>query len=423
MGIDIQRLPNYSINYRKLGDALLLAQPFLALLIYLSILIDIPPLWISWIVALLPSLLGIYLNKRVFSRTPFDVPFLILTAGMLLGFVISSERVLATSAINTYLASLLFYYSLTSNRHAKRSYWITFAAFILMVFLSLSLIVFSGSQGKQVIFNVWIYSLAAKIHFMNAMGIHSNVLGVIFAIALPVLSAMAVFSQKLCVKIATGIVAVSCGVLLILSASGGGWIAAAIGLFVVLIARSLRTLIGALLSLGIVVGITSPLWYETSWIGSVLPYQNLLARMDFWRATVTVLREHPISGLGLGAWWSTAQTSISPGGPHSTYLQLYSDCGILGPIALIAAMIVGIILFQKIYNSRKDNSNYGLGIGLIAACVTAAALAFIDNIFVVLVPIDRNNICFTVPLIVIILASLVIASQQLLKSADAHEVK
>jgi O-antigen ligase len=112
--------------------------------------------------------------------------------------------------------------------------------------------------------------------------------------------------------------------------------------------------------------------------------------------------KHPITGLGLCGWWSTIQrnySDFSPGGPHSTFVQLYSDCGILGLIALGVAVYAGIILCRKNWHARGGNPNYGLFIGLVAGCIVMVALAFIENIFVVLIPLGDKNVCFTVPLI------------------------
>ena len=322
---------------RRTGSVLLLAQPFLALLVFLSVLAGTPPLWVSWLVALFPSIFRLSREERLWLRTPFDIPLIILTAGMLLGYFLSPVRELAGTAMNTYLAGLVFYYSLVGNSKARPGYWLAMAAFLMLVSLSLAVIIFSSGGGRQVSFNIWIYSLASRLHPFSQTGMSSNVLGVIFAVWLPVLLAIAIFPQKPTIRWAAAITAVLCGVLLVLSASGGGWIAALVGLFFVLLARGFKTLLGAAVAAMAVAGVTAPLWYGAQWIGTVLPYKDLLGREGFWRYTLEVLRGHPITGLGLCAWWSTVQknfSTFSPGGPHSTYVQLYSDCGLLGLIAL-----------------------------------------------------------------------------------------
>jgi O-antigen ligase len=148
-------------------------------------------------------------------------------------------------------------------------------------------------------------------------------------------------------------------------------------------------------------------------VGIVFHYQNIISRETYWRATVTALATHPIFGLGLGAWWTTVQTDIMPGGPHSTYLQLYSDCGVLGLIALLLMFVALIILGLKILRSRRGSLYFGLGIGLLAGIVVMAGDAFIDNTFVVLTPVGKGFICFTAPFIWVVLALFTIVANNL----------
>ncbi len=422
---DMEDVRNLHRRFKQISiwfdGVLSLAQPFFALLVFLSVLSGALPLWISWSIALFPSGYHLLFKDQPFPKTPFDIAIGILTAGMLLGYFLSPAHELAVSALNTYLAGVLFYYSLVRNSHAKRVYWVALAVFLLIVLLVLSVIVFSGTAGKQVSFNIWIYNLVSRMHLFSGTEMHSNVLGVMSALCLPVLFAVAIFHQKPMVRVITGAAAIVLVSILAASASGGGWIAAAIGLLIVLFLRGFKILLGTLLSLGVLAGITVPLWYGAPWLGNVLPYQNLLAREDFWKATLIALKTHPVTGLGLGGWWTMVQTNITPGGPHSSYLQLYSDCGILGLIALITGIVTCMILCRKILTSARSSPLFGLGIGLMACMATFAAHSIIENMFVVLTPVGTKNICFTVPLLWIILALLVIVSSQLSKKEELNE--
>jgi len=73
--------------------------------------------------------------------------------------------------------------------------------------------------------------------------------------------------------------------------------------------------------------------------------QNLLGRIERWQTTVAVLKDHPLTGLGLGGWWSRLSAYDMSGRPHNAYLQLYSDTGAIGIIALVVATIISVKLF------------------------------------------------------------------------------
>ena len=389
----------------KVGKALLLVQPFLAFLVFLSVLTGDPPLWVSWLVVLLPLSFRIYLKERLLPVTRFDLSILVLTAGMILGFIVRPSAY-AVTALNTYFAGLLLYYGLVANSRAAKSYWVALGAFLFLVFVSLAVMVFASGVGKQVSFNMWAYKLGHNLHFLNRMNMNSNVPGFVFAVSLPVFLAIAIFPQKLVFRLFAGTAAIISAVFLALSASGGAWISAMFGLLIVILVRGVKVWVPVLGSFAIILLATVGYWI-------VFHYQNIIERETYWRATVTALAKHPIFGLGLGAWWTTVQTDITPGGPHSTYLQLYSDCGVLGLIALLLMFVALIILVLKILRYRRDSLYFGLGIGLLAGIVVMGGDAFIDNTFVVLTPVGKGFICFTAPFIWVALALFTIAAKNL----------
>lgn len=124
----------FSVITAKAADLFLLSQPFLALLVFVSVIVHVPPLWVSWIIALLPFPIRYFRTGKIIYRTPLDIPIIILTAGMLLGFALSPDPGLAYSALNTYFACVLFYYGIISNTTAPRVYWAGFFLSLLRSF-------------------------------------------------------------------------------------------------------------------------------------------------------------------------------------------------------------------------------------------------------------------------------------------------
>jgi O-antigen ligase len=179
------------------------------------------------------------------------------------------------------------------------------------------------------------------------------------------------------------------------------------------LARGARTSLTAIIAAIVIVAATVPIWYRADWPGAVLPFQNLLARMDFWGATVVALKDHLFTGLGLSGWWSSVNTAVTLGGPHSSYLQLYSDTGPFGLIAWLAAVLVGTRQAIKVLHADRNSPFFGLTLGLIAGCVAASADAAIENIFLVLIPVGGRPLALTVPLVWLLMAGLVLSGQKL----------
>ena len=404
----------------RLGNALLLAQPFLTFPVFLSVLVGAPPLWLSWLIAIMPWPLRFCITRRLTCRTPFDIPILILTAGMLLGFFLSPDRQLSWSVLHTYLACVLFYYGIVNNSRARPGYWGFIVVFLCLVLFFLSIWVFADGIGRPVVFNLWAYELASSLPWSLGMTPIYNVLGGAFAVVVPGLVAIALFRQRPWVRWSAGILAVIFGSILVLSASGGGWIATIAGIFIVLLLRGAKTFWGTLLALSAAVGATFPVWHNANWIGIVFSSKSMLIRLEMWQATIAVLKDYPLTGLGLGGWWSKLSEYAMGGGPHNVYLQLYSDTGAIGFIGFIIAVIVGVKLFRQILHSDKGSPHYGITLGLAAGLIAAGVHGFIEVNTNLLVPIGDAYLYFAVPLLWL-WAALFAASYQHLQGNIAND--
>jgi len=400
--------------FPRLGTALLLAQPFFTFPVFLSILQGSPPLWLSWLIAIIPWPLRFVITGRLTCRTPFDIPILISTAGMLLGFLLSPNSELGLPVLHTYLACVLLYYGIVNNSRTRPGYWIFIGVLLSLILLFLSIWVFAGGTGKQVVFNSWAYELASSLPWSPSITPHPNTLGGASAVVIPGLFAIALFRQRAWLRWSAGILAAIFGGILVLSASGGGWIAAIAGIFIVLLYRGAKTFWGTSLALGAAVGATFPIWHNANWVGVVFPWGNILSRLEIWQATIAALKDHPLTGLGLGGWWSKLPSYTPAGGPHNAYLQLYSDTGALGLIALVIAIIIGVKIFRQILHSDKDSLNYGIAVGIAAGIIAGGVHAFVEVNTNVLIPIGNEYLHFAVPLLWLWAALFVVSCQRLL---------
>lgn len=399
----------------KLGTALLSAQPFLTFTVFLSIFQGIPPLWLSWLITLIPWPIRFCITGRFTCRTPFDIPILISTAGMLLGFFLSPDLQLSLPVLNTYLACVLFYYGVVNNNRARLGYWVFITGFLCLILFCLSVWVFVGGTGKQVVFNKWAYELGSSLPSPLGLAPNSNTVGGAFAVVIPGLVAITLSRQRAWIRWSTGILAAVFAAILVLSVSGGGWIATMAGIFIVLLFRGAKTVWYTSLALGTTIGATFPIWHNTDWIGVVFPINSLLSRLELWKATIATLRDSPLTGLGLGGWWFKLPMYSPLGGPHNAYLQLYSDTGALGFIGFIIGAIVSVKLFLQILHSDKGNPYYGIASGIAAGIIAGGVHGLVDVNTNVLIDIGSTYLYFAVPLLWLWAALLVVSCQRLIQ--------
>jgi O-antigen ligase len=371
----------------KLVDVILLFQPALAVLIFLSILFGKPPLWLSWLIALIPWGLRLWRTGRLTKRTPFDLPILLFAVGMVIGFAVAPDPVVAQQGLHTYLACILMYYGIVNNGEAKSSYQLSIVGVgaACLISLGLTILLFSQGTGGHYFFNEWAYQLAQAIPkidlpIIDERQITRNAPGAVLAMLLPLLLSLTLFQQRLRQRLAWGILCFSFSALLFFVGSGSGWLAAATGLIFVLLCWKLWTLALTLPATGVGIWAIISSWDKASplsqtWLAEVFPFPSVMERMRLWENTINLLQDHLFTGGGLGAWFELypAYASYQQVSPHNTYLQIYADTGLLGAIAIICAVIAFGYILRRILHSSAQSNWYGIAIGAIG-CILAGAI-------------------------------------------------
>lgn len=101
-------------------------------------------------------------------------------------------------------------------------------------------------------------------------------------------------------------------------------------------------------------------------------------RLEGWKAARNIFFDHPFLGAGPGSFKSISHQMIDRGErseiirkyhqPHSAYLSVMSDCGILGLISLFAIFLVPAFVIMRQIRITSDKRNAGFaGLYLIAA--------------------------------------------------------
>jgi O-antigen ligase len=371
----------------KLVDVILLFQPALAVLIFFSILLGKPPLWLSWLIALIPWGLRLWRTGQLTKRTPFDLPILLFAVGMVIGFAVAPNQVIAQQGLHTYLACILLYYGIVNNGEAKISYRLSIVGVgvVCLISLGLTILVFSQGGGRHYFFNEWAYQLAQAIPQIDLPRIDEgqityNAPGAALAMLLPLLLSLTLFQQRLCRRLAWGILCFSFSALLFFVGSGGGWLSATIGLIFVLLCWKLWTLALTLPATGAGIWAIVSSWDKASplsqtWLAEMFPFPHVVGRIHFWENTLNLLKDHPFTGVGLGAWFELypAYGSSPHVTPYNTYLQIYADTGLLGAIAIIGAIITFGYILRRILHSSAQSNWYGIAIGAMG-CILAGAI-------------------------------------------------
>lgn len=360
----------------------LATQPLFAVLIYISILTGDPPLWLSWLIAIIPVAIRFWRTGRLGKRTPFDIPILIFTFGLIIGFIVSPDKPISWQGLNTYLASILMYYGLVGNTYAKENYWKTVGGLMCLIIVALTIYTIFNGNNRYYFFNEWLNiqpQLASEIKVVRSS---YNTPGAALGIAIPFFFAMAIFLRRSRLRyIIIGILVVF-SFFLFLIGSGGGWLAAFVGSVFVLAIWKLWTLSFSLPVLGFATWVTISSLSKTSslaktWIAKMFPVSSVTSRFQYWGETINLLHGHVLTGVGIGVWFELYPHGKWPViNPHNNYLQVFSDTGLFGIIAMLGAAVAFVYICYAILRSSTKNKHNGIAIGIIGSILAGMVNAF-----------------------------------------------
>ena len=114
-------------------------------------------------------------------------------------------------------------------------------------------------------------------------------------------------------------------------------------------------------------------------------------RFEMWRAAWHMFLDHPVLGIGTGAFYERAQQMAHRGliapatarydHPHSDYFDALSSRGVMGLAALLALFLVPALYFVRALQSPEDTS-HALGLaGLLLVC-GFAIFGLTDTVFI-----------------------------------------
>lgn len=161
-------------------------------------------------------------------------------------------------------------------------------------------------------------------------------------------------------------------ILLVLTYTRTAWLGFALGLVLIGVLQSRKLLLGLLIGTTIVLLAVPQVSHRigevfTAPSASEVGNDSLSWRLSYWREVLPLVRENPITGIGLGG---TAFRTETAAAPHNDYLRFLVEAGITGVAAYLGFLVALVATAVQAVRGRPGGLMRGLGVGF-AACVLA----------------------------------------------------
>lgn len=114
-----------------------------------------------------------------------------------------------------------------------------------------------------------------------------------------------------------------------------------------------------------------------------LPAGERFSRRDIWRATIELIKDHPIAGVGLGAFQFAYTRYDQSSGvqrveqTHNDYLQIVADAGLIGGAM---GLLFVILLFGRGFSAAqtRNRQKRAVVLGALTGCFAIAIHSFVE---------------------------------------------
>lgn len=346
---------------------------------------------------------------------PFEWPVLVLLAMALVGAWRSEYLWLTVPKLAGLTLGVLTFAAIVATATSVSRVRLLALLYLALGLATVAVAVLSGPAWKGLGYGL-LYNLAhATVPRVMTLpgaeeGINPNALGVTTLFFLPVFAALAcpwpsprqvdrrprfvTIAAKLARRALFGALALALLGILLLSQSRTSWVSAGLTLTILLSVR-FRTV--AVLAAVIAAGATVAMCRvgPADAVSSVLVKLNPIIgyfssgdRSVIWRFALHAIREHPVAGVGFGAFREVIH-SISIGGvmypepvphAHNTFLQVALDTGIPGALAYVALLVTAGYMIWQVHRRAQDPTIKSLCLGLAGALLATHLFGITDAI-------------------------------------------
>lgn len=379
-----------------LADRQLLLVALLAPLFMLADRLPRPVVGLA-VLALLPAW-GIYRWARghFFTRSPVDLPLLILAATLPLGFWAAALPERALPFLIQSLIGISLFYALLNSVKGERRVLLAGGALLAGTALLAGLGLAGTAWASQGFLSRLTGRLPQVISlFWYSQGFNSNIVGGALALLAPVTVAYAWGQGSWGRRVLFGGLALLEVVTLLLTQSRGALAGLAVALVVVAVARDRRWVwVGAVLVILLAVGLLIiGLDPALDWVmggGGEAAVSGLQDRLALFARGLAMLQDFPLTGVGLGMFPEVLPLlyplfHIAPetrvAHVHNIYLQAGIDHGIIGMLAFWAMLIIFLVMAVQAVRRSGGQRWEPLALGLLGGMAAYLVHGLVDAIW------------------------------------------
>lgn len=321
-------------------------------------------------------------------KTPLNLLILLWLLGVSISVLITADPDKTWPQAVRFLASILLFYALVAFAHKRnRLTWLAYGLMGLGLFFALAApVAVTWNEAKSTLIPQAIYQL---FPLLSPETIHPNTMASLMVLLLPL--PLAYFWQDLARRQPTWLLWLAItgwmGIILLLTKSRGGYLAAVIGIVLVLWLMRRRGLAVAM------VGITAvaATWLLKTTANTVASGITDPGTIDFrlgvWRIALWLLSDFPFTGAGMGAFNSVGMrlypfAENNNPGTHNIYLQVGVDLGIPGLIIYLAWLLLALFMAWKTLKwaeKQADGELRAMMVGVFAGLIAYSAHGLVDN--------------------------------------------
>jgi putative inorganic carbon (HCO3(-)) transporter len=342
-------------------------------------------------------LVSLALAPTLLPATPFNLLLLLWCGALAMGILVSADPVETLPKATGLILGLAVWRFVVIAATTRRRVAVAVVAFLLMS-LGFTLL---GALNMRELPKIPLLSAlnpfqVVMLPRLSDLAVHPNQLAALISIYLPLLFSLLLAPpggrRARWLRPALALLAALSVLVLVLTQSRGGWVAAAAGLFTLLVLwaailpPSVARRAARLLAVAVVVtALSALLWIGPSRVRQLWldpPSQSALGtfttlnyRQALWPWAITAIGDFPFTGVGLGAFRQVVfrfyPIAMTPdpaiGHAHNIFLQTALDVGLPGLAVYGAILLLAAVAGWRV--ARRDAGFRAVSLGLLAGLV------------------------------------------------------